>query len=185
MARAKNLLKNDRFQLTLDRLCHSLIEEYGDFKDTCLIGIQQRGTYFADRIHKRLTEWHPRTKIDYGKLDITYFRDDFRTREEPLNASETEINFEIEGRNVVLIDDVLYTGRTIHAAMSALQQWGRPASIALMVLVDRRFNRHFPIASNFVGITVDAVNEDYVKVEWADIHGQDQILFYHTERPKG
>lgn len=184
MARAKNLLKNERFQLTLDRLCHSLIETYGDFDNTALIGIQQRGTYFANRIHARLKEWMPRTPIDYGKLDITYFRDDFRTRESPLNASATEINFDIEGKKIILIDDVLYTGRTIHAAMTALQQWGRPASIELMVLVDRRFNRHFPISSNYVGITVDAVNEDYVKVEWLENDGRDQILFYHTSRIK-
>lgn len=185
MPRAKNLMKDQKFQLTLDRLCHSLIERYDDFNNTALIGIQQRGTLFANRIHKRLTEWMPRTKIEYGKLDITYFRDDFRTRQAPLNASKTEINFDIEGKKIILIDDVLYTGRTIHAAMAALQQWGRPESIELMVLVDRRFNRHFPISSNYVGITVDAVNEDYVKVEWAEEHGKDQILFYHTERPTG
>lgn len=184
MARAKTLLEAKRFQLTLDRLCHSLIETYDKFENTAIIGIQQRGTLFANRIHERLNEWMPRTHIEYGKLDITYFRDDFRTREQPLNASATEINFQIEGKKLILIDDVLYTGRTIHAAMSAIQQWGRPSSIELMVLVDRRFNRHFPITSNYVGITVDAVNEDYVKVEWSDQDGRDRILFYHTNRPK-
>ncbi len=178
MSRPKTILSEKRFQLTIDRLCHSLIESYDNFENTALIGIQQRGTLFADRIHKRLKELKPRVHLDYGKLDITFFRDDFRTRKTPLKASSTEIEFLLEDRRVILIDDVLYSGRTVHAAITAMQQFGRPKSVELMVLVDRRFNRTFPIESNYVGITVDALNEDYVKVEWAQEEGKDRILFF-------
>jgi pyrimidine operon attenuation protein/uracil phosphoribosyltransferase len=182
MPRPKVILSQKRFELTIDRLCHSLIETYDDFDQTVIIGIQQRGALFANRIHQRLGTIKKNLNIDYGKLDITFFRDDFRTSSEPLQASSTEINFLIEDKHVILIDDVLYTGRTVHAAIAAMQQFGRPRSVDLMVLVDRRFNRTFPIKSNHVGITVDALNEDYVKVEWAEEEGEDRILFFTAQR---
>lgn len=178
MSRPKTILTEKRLKLTLDRLCHSLIENYDNFDNTAIVGVQQRGTLFANRIYKRLQELVPKAKVDYGKLDITFFRDDFRTRKTPLQASSTEMDFLLEGKRVILIDDVLYTGRTVHAAISAMQQFGRPAAVELMVLVDRRFNRTFPIKSNYVGITVDALNEDYVKVEWQEEEGKDRVLFF-------
>lgn len=182
MNRPKTILADQRFQVTVDRICHKLIEKYDDFDSTAIVGIQQRGVLFAERLRHRLQELLPKIQPEYGKLDITFFRDDFRTRAEPLQASSTEIDFLMEDKRVILVDDVLYTGRTVHAAISALQQFGRPRSVELVVMVDRRFNRMFPIKSNYVGITVDALNEDYVKVEWKEVEGRDKILFFTAQR---
>ena len=173
MIEGRNILPAERFGLTLDRLCHQLIENYDDFEGACIIGVQPRGTLLADRIHAKLTTITGLPSIAYGKLDITFYRDDFRHREKPLRASTTEIDFLVEGKKVILIDDVLYTGRTIHAAMSALLDFGRPEKVELLVLVDRRFNRELPIKSDYTGIRVDALDEAYVRVDWgADDHNQ-------------
>ena len=179
MIEGRNILPAERFGLTLDRLCHQLIENYDDFEGACIIGVQPRGTLLADRIHAKLTTITGLPSIAYGKLDITFYRDDFRHREKPLRASTTEIDFLVEGKKVILIDDVLYTGRTIHAAMSALLDFGRPEKVELLVLVDRRFNRELPIKSDYTGIRVDALDEAYVRVDWgADDHNQ-VLLFPH------
>lgn len=175
MKKSKTILKDERFALTIDRLCHQLIEKYDDFDNTCLIGIQEGGVLMGNRIYNRLQAILDVEVIEYGKLDITFYRDDFRTRTKPLKASATEIDFLLEGKKVILLDDVLYSGRSVHAAMTALQHYGRPENVELMVMVDRRFNRHYPIQSDYVGLTIDALDEAYVKVEWAEINGKDQI----------
>ena len=172
------ILKTQVFHITLERLCRQLIEGHGSFDNTCLIGIQPRGTLLSDRIFHRIVELSSNQDIDYGKLDITFYRDDFRRRETPLKASETEMNFIIEGKKVVLIDDVLYSGRTIQAALNALQHYGRPAKIELLTLVNRRFDRHVPVQPDYVGITVDAVDRAYVKVEWEEQDGADSVRIY-------
>jgi len=100
------------------------------------------------------------------------------TASRPLAPSKTSIDFVIEDKSVLLIDDVLYTGRSVHAAISALQQFGRPARIDLLTLVDRRFNRHFPIKADISGMTVDAIDEAYVKVEWSQLDGKDQVKLF-------
>lgn len=174
MKKSKTILKDERFALTIERLCHQLIEKYDNFENTCMIGIQEGGVLMGDRIYARLLDILGVEKLDYGKLDITFYRDDFRTRTKPLKASSTEMDFLIEGKQVILMDDVLYTGRSVHAAMTALQHYGRPENVELMVMVDRRFNRHFPIQSDYVGLTIDALDEAYVKVEWAE-NGKDKI----------
>lgn len=178
MARGKVIIEDDRFNLTIERLCHQLIERYTDFSNTCIIGIQPRGVPLSDRIVSKLKKILKISHIDYGKLDITFYRDDFRTRGKPLEANTTEIDFLVEDREVILIDDVLYTGRTIQAALTAIQHYGRPANVELLTLIDRRFNRHLPIASDYVGLTIDALDEAYVKVEWNEISGRDRILLY-------
>ncbi len=176
MKRSKTILKDERFALTIDRLCHQLIEKYDDFANTCLIGIQEGGVLMADRINRRLVDILGGESIEYGKLDITFYRDDFRTRTKPLKASSTELDFVIEGKKVILVDDVLYTGRSVHAAMTALQHYGRPNHVELLVMVDRRFKRDLPIQPDYVGLTIDAFDETYVKVEWAEIDKKDQII---------
>ena len=181
MSKGKTILAKERFKLTIERLCHQLIESYEDFSNTCIIGVQERGVLLADRVLERLSHLSPKTKFEYGKLDITFYRDDFRRRDEPIKASTTEINFLIENKRVILIDDVLYTGRTIQAALAALQDFGRPAQVELVSLVDRRFNRHLPIRPDYTGLTVDALDEAYVKVEWENIDGQDRILLYSAK----
>ena len=177
MSKGKVILNEKRFVLTLERICQQLVERYDDFEDVCIIGMQERGAILSDRIVSMLRA-KGFSNFKYGKLDISFHRDDFRRRSNPIAPSKTEIDFIIEEKDVLLIDDVLYTGRSVHAAMSALQQFGRPNRIELLALVDRRFNRHFPIKTDFVGITVDAIDDAYVKVEWSHMNGKDQIKFF-------
>jgi len=178
MSKGRVILENTRLQLTLDRLCHELIENHGDFQNTVLLGIQERGARFADRLFQNLKVISKLPNLKYGKLDVTFHRDDFRTRKTPLEAHETQVDFLIQDKNVILIDDVLYTGRTIVAALSAMQHFGRPARVELVSLVDRRFNRHLPIQSHYTGVTVDALDEAYVKVEWEEHDGDDRVLLF-------
>lgn len=169
------ILDSKKFSLTIDRLCYQLIENHRDFSNTVLIGVQPRGIHLSNRIHQRLQDIQQGATIKYGKLDITFHRDDFRRRETHLIPSDTTIDFSIEGKNVVLIDDVLYTARTIRAAFDALLYFGRPAHVELLVLVDRRLSRHIPIQPTYVGKTVDAIESEFVKVEWKEIDGQDKV----------
>jgi pyrimidine operon attenuation protein/uracil phosphoribosyltransferase len=174
----RTVLSHPRFELTIDRLCHQLLEKHQDFSNTCLISIQWRGTLFAERIYQRLAELTDLSNVKKGKLDVTFYRDDFRKGKAPLIPHPNEMDFLIEDKDVVLIDDVLYTGRTISAALTALQHYGRPKSIELLALVDRRFNRHLPIQPDYVGLTIDSLDEAHIKVEWAEAHGEDKILLY-------
>ena len=178
MAKGKTILSDKRFQLTIDRLCHQLIENHGDFSNTCIIGIQPRGVNLSERIVDRLREMIKKPPFKYGKLDITFYRDDFRIRETPLAANTTEMEFLIEEKDVILIDDVLYTGRTVQAALTALQHYGRPRKVELLALIDRRFNRHLPIHCDYTGIVVDALDEAYVKVEWKETDPIDKIILF-------
>jgi pyrimidine operon attenuation protein/uracil phosphoribosyltransferase len=178
MARGRIILDGERFAITVERMCHQLIENYGDFSDTCIVGIQPRGTFLADRIYSRLTALVGSEKLLYGKLDITFYRDDFRMRDKLISGSATEMEFLIDDKRVILVDDVLYTGRTVQAALSALQHYGRASQIELMALIDRRFNRHLPIQCNYSGLIVDALDHAYVKVEWLEQDGKDQIKLF-------
>ncbi|WP_338770064.1 bifunctional pyr operon transcriptional regulator/uracil phosphoribosyltransferase PyrR [Bernardetia sp. ABR2-2B] len=159
------LFSSTLLDLTVSRLCEQLIENYSDFSDTVLLGIQPRGTLFAERIHQRL-ESRLNKKIPFGKLDVTFYRDDFRRRNEPLRANMTEVPFVIEDKKVILIDDVLYTGRTISAAMSAMAAFGRPKKVDLLVLIDRKYTRDLPIAPNYTGKTVNTILSEHIEVEW-------------------
>lgn len=170
-------MNSARFGLTIRRLCHQLIEHYDDFSNACLVGVQPRGVWLSDLLHQTLTELGV-TNLEHGKLDITFYRDDFRTREKPLKASPTDMPFLVENKDVILVDDVLYTGRTIQAAMTALNDFGRPRKVALVSMVDRQFNRDLPIQPDFVGMRVDALDKAYVSVEYVQHHGQDQILLF-------
>lgn len=182
MSSGKIILTNRRFKLTLERLCHELIENYGDFENTCFVGIQPKGVYLADRLVKRLIQIQKLKDVPYGKLDITFYRDDFRTREEPLAPNTLKMDFLVEDKKVILIDDVLYSGRTVQAALMALQHYGRPSQVELVAFIDRRFNRHLPIQSDYIGMTVDALDEAYVKVEWEQNDGDDQVLLFANKQ---
>lgn len=181
MKNGRTIIEDQRFKLTIERLCRQLIESYDDFDNTYIVGIQTSGVVMAQRLHKTLSEILKNNKIQSGNLDITFYRDDFRLRQKPLKPSMTSID-DIEGKNVILVDDVLYTGRTIQAAMSALQDHGRPQKVELLALVDRRFNRHLPVQADYVGITVDAIDEAYVKVEWEEEEGADRVLLFGSKR---
>ncbi|MBK6565963.1 MAG: bifunctional pyr operon transcriptional regulator/uracil phosphoribosyltransferase PyrR [Saprospiraceae bacterium] len=166
MKHGRTILQHERLMLTLERLSLSIVENTAAGQEICIIGIQEKGVLFSDQIVHHFSKIKHGISFKYGKLDITFYRDDFRRRETPLKAFTTDMPFLVEGKKVILIDDVLYTGRTIHAAMAALLDFGRPESIELMCLVDRRYNRHFPIQANHVGITIDSLEEAYVKVNW-------------------
>jgi len=181
MEQGRVILESKAFRMVLDRLCCELIENYDTFDGACLIGIQPRGIRLADRLIRRLEEWGSRGNLQYGKLDITFYRDDFHLRTSPPIASETQLDFPIEGMRVILVDDVLYTGRTVQAAMTALGDFGRPDTVELLALVDRRFNRHLPIRANYAGMQVDAVDEAYVRVAWEEQDGADRILIFPSK----
>jgi len=171
----KVLLSSKEIHIILHRLACQLLENHLDFKNTVLIGLQPRGIYLAARLAKILREDYEVEHIDFGSLDITFYRDDFRRGEKTLEANKTNINFLVEDKKVVLIDDVLYTGRSIRAALTAIQSFGRPAEIELMTLIDRRFSRHLPIQPNYRGRQVDAINNEKVKVLWKENDGKDII----------
>jgi pyrimidine operon attenuation protein/uracil phosphoribosyltransferase len=170
----------ERFALTIERLCYHLIEEHGDFSNTCLIGIQTGGVELASRLRARLAEMGI-ADFKYGKLDITFYRDDFRTAKGPLTPQQTEIDFLVEDKRVILVDDVLYSGRTTLSALTALNHFGRPAQVELLVMVDRRFRRTLPVRADYRGLAVDTLHDEYVDVQWAETHGVDQIIL--TRQP--
>jgi len=164
---SKVLLSEKKVKIILSRLCHQLIERHGDFSNTVLVGLQPRGTLLLERLMELLNDEGIKP-IAFGVLDITFFRDDFRRSEKPLNAKTTEMNVSVAGKDVVFIDDVLFTGRSIRSALTAIDSYGRPKSIELLVLVDRRFSRHLPIQPDYLGAQVDALQGDKVRVVWGD-----------------
>ena len=171
------ILNSKHLELTLKRLSHELIESHNDFSDTVLVGLQPRGIYVVSQLKKQL-EIILRKEIVCGNLDITFFRDDFRRREKPLIPSITNIDFSLENKKVVLVDDVLYTGRTIRAGLDALLTFGLPSKVELLVLIDRRFRRDLPIQADYVGKMVDSLISERVSVEWEEIEGEDKIVLY-------
>ena len=160
----KSILSEQQLAITIRRLAHQIIENHESLENTVLIGIQPRGVHLSDRLIEEIKKQLPANKIQYGKLDITFYRDDIR--KELHVANQTDIPFSIEGKKVVLIDDVLYTGRTIRAALDALLDFGRPEKVELCVLIDRRFSRQFPIQPDYVGKSIDSIVTQKVKVEW-------------------
>ncbi|MCD6543064.1 MAG: bifunctional pyr operon transcriptional regulator/uracil phosphoribosyltransferase PyrR [Flavobacteriaceae bacterium] len=176
----KTLLNEKEIHIILHRLACQLIENHQDFSNTVLIGIQPRGIYLANRLVKLLKEDYNIKDITLGVLDITFYRDDFRRREDPLKANKTEINFIVDNTNVVFIDDVLFSGRSIRAALTAIQDFGRPKSIELLVLIDRRFSRHLPIQPDYKGRQVDVIKNEQVKVEWKENSNLDKVCIINS-----
>lgn len=171
----KVLLTSKEVNIILHRLACQLVEKHLDFSDTILVGIQPRGTFLAERLKDMLVNEYGIPKIALGYLDITFFRDDFRRTNKPLEANKTQIDFIVENKKVVFIDDVLYTGRSIRSALTAIQSFGRPSEIELLVLIDRRFSRHLPIQPDYRGRQVDAINDEKVKVCWKEQDGEDAV----------
>ena len=171
---SKLIFDQKHFNITIERLCYQLIENHDDFASSVIIGIQPRGIFLAKRICKRLSMMLENKKILQGELDISFFRDDFRRRE-MIVPSATNIDFVIEGRSVILVDDVLYTGRTIRAAMDALLAFGRPGKVELLTLVNRKFSRHLPIEPDYIGISIDTISSDKVSVNWEETDGEDGV----------
>jgi len=162
----KVLLDEKKISVILNRLCCQLIERHGDFSNTVLVGLQPRGIFLLDQLVDLLVNYGIKS-LKTAKLDTTFFRDDFRRSELPLNANSTEMDIRIEDKDIVFVDDVLFTGRSIRSALTAIDSYGRPKSIELLVLIDRRFSRHLPIQPDYLGAQIDALQGDKVKVIWS------------------
>jgi len=169
----KSILTEQQLNITIKRLAHQVLENHVDLSNTVLIGLQPRGVFLSDQIVDEIKKETAADKIQYGKLDITFYRDDIRKQLHI--ANRTDIPFSIEGKNVVLIDDVLYTGRTIRAALDALLDFGRPEKVELCVLIDRRFSRQLPIQPDYIGKSIDAIVSQKVKVFWKTKDGKDEV----------
>lgn len=165
----------DKLNVMIHRLCHEVIENHGRFDQTVMLAIQPRGVFLGRRIRDLMQALVPEASIPYGELDVTFFRDDFRRQAKPLLANQTQVDFLIEGKKVLLIDDVLYTGRTIRAAMDAMLAFGRPAQVELLVLVDRRRKRELPVEAKYTGIPIDTLDSEKVLVRLREGGFEDSI----------
>jgi pyrimidine operon attenuation protein/uracil phosphoribosyltransferase len=176
------VLDQQQIAITLKRFCYQLIENHDDFENTVMLGLQPRGTLLLDKIVALLQEISG-IKVPSGYLDATFHRDDFRRRDFPLKANETKIDFLVEGKKVILVDDVLYQGRSVRAAMDAMIAFGRPQKVELMVLVDRRLTRDYPIMPDYFGVKVNTLETQYVVVEWKE-QGHPADAIWITEKVK-
>ena len=177
----RQILNQKDIQITIERLCQQLIEHHGDFENTVIVGVQPRGTLLSNRIISKLKELLNKSRLDSGSIDITFYRDDLRRRDEPIVPEVMDMDLTLEAKNVVLIDDVLYTGRSVRSAIDALMAFGRPKSVELLTLIDRRFSRDLPIQPNYVGRTVDAIDSERVIVEWREVNGMDRVLMVKSD----
>ena len=171
----KVLLNHNEVNIILHRLACQLVEKHYNFSNTVLVGLQPRGKFLANRLKDLLKSEYNISELQSGFLDITFYRDDFRRTSKVLEASTTEMSCIVEDKKVVFIDDVLYTGRSIRAALTAIQSYGRPSSIELLILIDRRFIRHLPIQPDYRGRQVDAIDNEKVIVNWKELHGEDAV----------
>jgi len=168
------LLGENEIHRSLMRLAHEIIEKNTNLKNTALIGIRTRGEFLAHRLHK-LIKKHSKISLHIGTLDVTFYRDDFRTNLGSPKVGTSNILFEVEGASVILIDDVLYTGRTIRAAMDEIFSYGRPESIQLGVLVDRG-HRELPIRADYVGKNYPTSINEHIHVHLKDVDNEDAVL---------
>jgi pyrimidine operon attenuation protein/uracil phosphoribosyltransferase len=164
----KILLDSHQLHITLQRLAHQLAEQHDAFEEAAVVGIQPRGVALSDRLVPMLMEITGNHAIRYGKLDITFHRDDVRSGGALHTPSVNDMPFSVEGRTVVLVDDVLHTGRTIRSAMDALMAYGRPARVELLTLIDRKFSRELPVQPDYTGRSIDTIMSQKVVVDWAE-----------------
>ena len=169
----KTILNHQQISLAIRRLANQVLENHVDSAGSVLIGIQPRGDFLSYRLFEAIAR-ETTTPPAYGKLDITFYRDDLRKGIHVPN--QTDIPFSIEGKKVVLVDDVLYTGRTIRAALDALMDFGRPEKVELLVLIDRRYSRELPIQPDYTGKTIDSIVSQRVKVVWNEQNGDEVML---------
>lgn len=160
------ILDHEKLSIILHRLALQIEENHPGLENTAIIGLQPRGIYVARRILNLLADITKNKNILYGELDSTFYRDDYRRTDKPLIPNSMMLNFNIEEKNIILIDDVLYTGRSVRSALNALGDFGRPAHTELMVLIDRRYNRELPIQPDYCGEVIDSRMRDRVQVVW-------------------
>ena len=181
----KVLLDGDAISRTLSRIAHEIVERNADLDRVALVGIQTRGVPLAARLRELVADRGGAT-LRLGTLDITFHRDDAPERNgarQPV-VHATSIRFALEGTTVVLVDDVLYTGRTIRAAIDALLEFGRPARVQLAVLVDRG-HRELPIRPDYVGKNLPTARDERIQVELAEVDGADRVLLLHEPEDGG
>jgi pyrimidine operon attenuation protein/uracil phosphoribosyltransferase len=169
----KSILNEKQIAITIKRLAHQIMENRTDLSNVAIIGLQPRGIFLSDRLYEEVKRLAGDKKVNYGKLDITFYRDDVRNELHKANA--TEIPFSIENADVVLVDDVLYTGRTTRAALDALLDFGRPAKVELCVLIDRRYSRELPIHADYTGKSIDSFENQKVLVRWKENSEKDEV----------
>ena len=178
--KSSEILNSLQVSHTIRRLCFQLIENHHDFSNSVLVGLQPNGVALVNRLKKEL-EKISGSNVITGSLDITFFRDDFRRKQKPLVPSITNIDFSIENKIVVLVDDVFFTGRTVRSGLDAIMTFGRPLSVEFLTLIERRFTQHLPIKADYIGQSIDTINEEKVSVLWKENDGKDQILLYTPE----
>ena len=174
MKEKAKLLDREGLNRSLMRIAHEIVEKNKGTQGLCLVGIRNRGAYLAKRLADCI-EKIEQERIAVGILDITLYRDDLTLIASQPVVHKTEINFDITDKNVVLVDDVLYTGRTVRAALDALIDLGRPKSIQLAVLVDRG-HRELPVRADFVGKNVPTAQNETVEVRLAEVDGKDEVV---------
>jgi pyrimidine operon attenuation protein/uracil phosphoribosyltransferase len=170
---SKELLDKTDIDRIITRMAHEIIERNKGISSLCLVGIQRGGVYIAKRLSSRLETIEGKS-IPVGTLDITLYRDDINVRKEQPVVRRTEINCDIDNKKVVLVDDVLFTGRSIRAAMDAIMDLGRPSAVQLAVLVDRG-HRELPIKADFVGKNIPTSKDETVKVQLEEEGGEDRV----------
>jgi pyrimidine operon attenuation protein / uracil phosphoribosyltransferase len=170
------LFDEERVKQMVARLALHITEDYTQIGKLAIIGIQPRGVHLANRIASELKHRNELRDFEFGTLDPTFFRDDFRRRNSPLQPSETVLPFLTENKNVLLIDDVLFTGRTIRASLDALQSFGRPSSVRLLCLIDRKYSRELPVQADYTGAALDTFSSTKVRVLWKELHNQDAVV---------
>jgi pyrimidine operon attenuation protein/uracil phosphoribosyltransferase len=168
------LMSASEIDRTLVRLAHEILERTKDLEKLAFIGIRRRGVPLAQRLARKIESLENR-KVPVGILDINLYRDDLSTVDIKPVVSATEIAFEVAGKDIILMDDVLYTGRTIRAALDALFDHGRPARVQLLVLIDRG-HRELPIEARFIGRTVQTTDEEIIEVKFQEIDGMEKVL---------
>lgn len=179
MSKKKLILSQPLLNFTLERLCQEIIENHGDLQNLILIGLQPRGVFVLERIAAMLTK-NEGLEVKTGYLDATFYRDDFRRRDAPISPNKTKLTHPIENKDVLIVDDVLATGRMARSAMDALNTFGRPSKIELLCLIDRSYNRDVPIQPDYIGKKVNTLDTQKVLVEWTEQgNKQDKIWLIH------
>jgi pyrimidine operon attenuation protein/uracil phosphoribosyltransferase len=176
------LIDEEGFNRTLTRLAHEILEKNKGSRNVVLIGMRTRGENIAERIKQKIKEIDKSEPL-YGVLDVTLYRDDFRTRLKQPEISVTNITINLNDRDIILIDDVLYTGRTVRAALDALMDLGRPSTIQLCVMVDRG-HREMPIRADFVGKNIPTSIDEEVQVRIKEIDGEDAVYLLNAPGKK-
>ena len=175
MIESRQILNNKQIDIIITRLCHQLIENHQDFSNTVVVSLLPRGQQVANKIINKLEDVIG-NKINCGELDISFYRDDLRRNREPIVPRKMNMNISVDNKQVVIIDDVLYTGRSVRSAIDALMPFGRPKSIELLVLIDRRLSRHLPIQPDYVGKVIDSIDSEKVIVSIDEDDKKDNII---------